>query len=549
MPHDTPDHWFPLVRDLTLKLVRFPSITNTPGEVAFAQHLYTLLAAHPYFQANPGHLRIERAPDDPRGRSNVFALVRGGPRTVVLTGHYDVVSIENYGDLAPYACLPEALLPRLVAELEAGAQGEADQLALQDLRSGDYLPGRGALDMKSGLAAGMALLFRLAELDERPGSLLLIATPDEEQTSQGMRAAAARLPSLAQEWGLEPVAAINLDSTTDRGDGRDGQVIYMGSVGKLLPSVYVVGRDTHAGAPFDGVNANLLAAEITRRIECSPELADMAAGEVAPPPVCLKQADLKAHYDVTTPAAAWCYYNLLTYSWAPSEALAKIVRSVQEALDAAMAELRTRMRRYAALTGSPIVAPSWQPRVLTFAELKRRAIERAGADTERALAELDARLADDLDVDLPTYCLRTTELLWKLSGLTGPAVVVGLASLYYPRVSVGETDRRHVGLREAATRQIATLAHEMDVTVRLRPFFPAISDMSFLGGAGAPEELELVAANTPAWGTRIRLDYGAAGALNLPVINVGPGGRRSWSGGSPAICLRIQRHEGERVSG
>src|SRR5258706_376353 len=354
MPHDTPDHWFPLVRDLTLKLVRFPSITNTPGEVAFAQHLYTLLAAHPYFQANPGHLRIERAPDDPRGRSNVFALVRGGPRTVVLTGHYDVVSIENYGDLAPYACLPEALLPRLVAELEAGAQGEADQLALQDLRSGDYLPGRGALDMKSGLAAG----------------------------------------------------------------------------------------------------------------------------EVAPPPVCLKQADLKAHYDVTTPAAAWCYYNLLTYSWAPSEALAKIVRSVQEALDAAMAELRTRMRRYAALTGSPIVAPSWQPRVLTFAELKRRAIERAGADTERALAELDARLADDLDVDLPTYCLRTTELLWKLSGLTGPAVVVGLASLYYPRVSVGETDRRHVGLREAATRQIATLAHEMDVTVRLRPFFPAISDMS-----------------------------------------------------------------------
>ncbi|MFL5801284.1 MAG: M20/M25/M40 family metallo-hydrolase, partial [Roseiflexaceae bacterium] len=419
----------------------------------------------------------------------------------------------------------EALLPRLVAELEAGAQGEADQLALQDLRSGDYLPGRGALDMKSGLAAGMALLFRLAELDERPGSLLLIATPDEEQTSQGMRAAAARLPSLAQEWGLEPVAAINLDSTTDRGDGRDGQAIYMGSVGKLLPSVYVVGRDTHAGAPFDGVNANLLAAEITRRIECSPELADMAAGEVAPPPVCLKQADLKTHYDVTTPAAAWCYYNLLTYSWAPSEALAKIVRSVQEALDAAMAELRTRMRRYAELTGSPIVAPSWQPRALTFADLKRRAIERAGADTERALAELAGRLADDLDVDLPTYCLRTTELLWKLSGLTGPAAVVGLASLYYPRVSVGETDRRHVGLREAATRQIATLAREMDVAVRLRPFFPAISDMSFLGGAGAPEELELVAANIPAWGTRIRLDYGAAGALNLPIINVGPWGR------------------------
>jgi arginine utilization protein RocB len=525
MPHDTPDRWFQLVRDLTLKLVRFPSVTNSPGEVAFAQHLHTLLAAHPYFQANPGHLRIERAPADPRGRSNIFALVQGGPRAVVLTGHYDVVSIENYGDLAPYAYLPEALLPRLIADLEAGGQSEADQLALRDLKSGNYLPGRGVLDMKSGIAAGMALLFRLAELDQRPGSLMLVATPDEEQTSQGMRAAAARLPSLAQEWGLAPVAAINLDSGFDRGDGYDSQAIFLGSVGKLLPSVYVVGRDTHAGAPFDGVNANLLAAEITRRIECNPALADMAAGEAASPPVCLKQTDLKAHYDVTTPAAAWCYYNLLTYSWAPSEALAKIVRLVEAALDGALAQLHERAQQYAGLTGSSLALPAWQPRTLTFAELKQRAFERAGADAERALADLDARLADDLDLDVPTYCLRATELLWKLSGLTGPAAVVGLASLYYPRVSLAEAKQQHIRLRELLARQTARLAHEQDVVVKLRPFFPAISDMSFLGGADTPEELELVAANTPAWGTRIRVDYAAMGALDLPVVNVGSCGR------------------------
>jgi arginine utilization protein RocB len=529
MPQDTRNQWFPLVRDLTLKLVRFPSVTNTPGEVAFAQHLHGLLAAHPYFQANPGHLRIERAPDDPRGRSNVFALVHGGPRAIVLTGHYDIVSIENYGDLAPYACLPEALLPRLIADLEAGARSEADQLAIQDLRSGDYLPGRGALDMKSGLAAGVALLFHLAELDARPGSLLLVATPDEEQTSQGMRAAAARLPSLAGEWGQELLAAINLDSTTDRGDGSAGRAIFLGSVGKLLPSVYVVGRDTHAGAPFDGVSANLLAAEITRRIECSPDLADMAAGEAAPPPVCLKQADLKLHYDVTTPAAAWCYYNLLTYSWTPTQALAKIVRSVQEALDTAMAELQERARRYATLTGSPVAVPSWRPQALTFAELKRRALDRS-ADAAHGLAELHARLADDPEIDLPTCCLRTTELLWKLSGLTGPAAVVGLAALYYPRVSLGDTDQRHTRLRAAVVRQAAALARETGAAIRLRPFFPGISDMSFLGGADAPEELELVAANTPAWGTRIRFDYGALSAAagagrGLPVVNVGPWGR------------------------
>jgi arginine utilization protein RocB len=518
--------WFTLVRELTLALVRFPSVTNTPGEVAFAQYFYDLLAERPYFATNPDDLRIERAPADPHGRSNVFALVRGaGPETVVLTGHYDIVSTANYGDLEPYACDPEALLPSLIADLAAGAQSAADRQALDDLQSGAFMPGRGALDMKSGLAAGTAVLDRFAALPERRGNLLLIATPDEEQTSEGMRAAAARLPALAAAWGLAPVAAINLDSTGDRSDGRDGQAIFMGSVGKLLPSVYLVGRDTHAGAPFDGVSANLLAAEVTRRIECSPELADSAEGETAPPPVVLKQADLKQGYDVTTPAAAWCYYNLLTHSWSPSEALAKIVRVVEQALDEAMALLGARARRYAELASVDLVAPSWRPQTLTFAELKRRALERGGAVAEAALGELIERLRGDLSVDLPLYCRQVTELLWRHSGLTGPAAVVGFASLYYPRVFVGDAPGRQARLRATAARQAEQLAQETGVSIRLRPFFPGISDMSFLGCADAPDELALVLENTPAWGSRIHFDYAGARELDLAVINVGPWGR------------------------
>src|SRR6266545_7680119 len=85
---------------------------------------------------------------------------------------------------------------------------------------------RGAVDMKSGIAAGIAVLYRFAEAAERNGNLLLIATPDEEQTSQGMQAAVARLPALVRKWGLDLIGAINLDATTDRGDGRDGQAIF-----------------------------------------------------------------------------------------------------------------------------------------------------------------------------------------------------------------------------------------------------------------------------------------------------------------------------------
>lgn len=110
--------WHNRVRDLTLSLVKFPSVTNTAGEQAFAAHLHIILGAHQYFQANPELLRLELLEGDP-GRANVFALVRGhGTSTVVLAGHYDVVSGGNYGALASLAFDPESLLPQLIAVLE-----------------------------------------------------------------------------------------------------------------------------------------------------------------------------------------------------------------------------------------------------------------------------------------------------------------------------------------------------------------------------------------------------------------------------------------------
>jgi arginine utilization protein RocB len=523
MSHD----WLTQVRDLTLTLVRFPSVTGTPGEREFAGYIRDVLAAHPYFQAHPAHLRLEPIPDDPHGRANVFALVRGsGAATVVLAGHYDVVSAGNYGDLEPWAFDPEALLPRLRAALEAGhSEAETDTLALADLRGGDYLPGRGALDMKSGLAAGIAVLYRFAESTQRTGNLLFMTTPDEEATSYGMRAAVLRLPGLAREWGLEPIAAINLDSEGDRGDGHDGRAVFLGSVGKLLPSVYVVGRETHAGAPFDGINATLLAAEITRHIECNVALSDSAAGEVAPPPTCLTQIDLKPHYDVTTPVSAWCTYNVLSYARTAAEVLATLREVVAAALDAAVAQVAEQARRYAERTGRPAPPPAWQPRVLTFAVLKALALRRGGPATETALADLTARLQDDPQVDLPQLSRRLTELLWGYSGLTGPAAVLGVAALYYPRVHLDGATPRQTRLREAAVRQAAAVTRVTGVGIRPRPFFPGISDMSFLGGTEASADLAVLAANTPAWGSRIRFDYAAAQALDLPAINVGPWGR------------------------
>jgi arginine utilization protein RocB len=519
-------YWNQRVRDWTLQLVRLPSVTNTPGETEFAHQLYQLLAEQPYFKAHPEHLWLERTNNDLRERYNLFALVRGdSPATVLLSGHYDVVSVANYGQLAPWAYDPEALLPQLIAELQADCRNASDYLALHDLQSGAFLPGRGVLDMKSGLAAGIAVLCHLAEQQERPGNLLFITTPDEEDSSHGMRSAALRLPALVQERELELLAAINLDATNDRGDGSEGQAIFLGTVGKLLPSVYVVGRDTHAGAPFDGVNANLLAAEITRRVECNVALSDVVDGAVAPPPVSLKQADLKAQYDVTTPAAAWCYYNVLTHGRSVADVQARIVALVREALDSALGYLQEQARSYSQLAQQIAEPPAWEPLVLTFAELQARVRQQGNVAAESMLAELAQRLARDPALDLPTLNRHLTEALWACSGLSGPAAVVGFGSLYYPPSYVKGDTPRQARLRRIAAAEAAALSQEANTPIQVRPFFAGISDMSFLGSATTEHDVAVIAMNTPAWEAKLRFDYAAIAALDLPTINIGPWGR------------------------
>ncbi|GAC1636947.1 MAG: M20/M25/M40 family metallo-hydrolase [Herpetosiphon sp.] len=522
----SPD-WFSTVHQLSLKLVQVPSITGTAGEQAFASHLHAVIAAHPYFQDHPEDVWTEPAPLDPRRRRNVFALVRGsGSQTVMMSGHYDVVSTANYGLLEPFAFDPPALLPRLIALLAQEQPTSDTELALRDLRSGDYLPGRGMLDMKSGLAAGIAVLFHFAAAGpNRRGNLLFIGTPDEEESSHGMRAAAARLPTLTEERGITPLAAINLDSANDRGDGSVGRAIFLGSVGKLLPAVYIVGRETHAGAPFDGINPNLMAAAITRRIECNADLVDIAEGEAAPLPVSLKQVDLKDHYDVTIPGSAWCYFNVLTHRRSPNDVLALMRSTVADACADAAKYLQQQAHRYAGLTAGTTTAPMWQTTVLTYRELKERALQTGGAAAEEALTAVIQQCSDDPATDFPEYTRAILETLWPYCGLQGPAAVICFASLYYPRVLVDKHRPRHARMRRIAERQAAGITAQTGHAISVRPFFSGISDMSFFGCSDSLEELKTMSANTPAWGSRIRYDYRAVQALDLPVINIGPWGR------------------------
>ncbi|MFL5331789.1 MAG: M20/M25/M40 family metallo-hydrolase [Geminicoccaceae bacterium] len=478
-----------------LELTAQASVNGTQDEAAFAGWLAGRLAD------TLGFTRVWTIPvrDDPLGRAAVAALAPGeGARTVLLTGHFDTVHVEDYGDLAPLAFRPYELRAALIERLATQAAEPAAALALADLRSGEFLPGRGLLDMKAGLAAGLAAIRAWAVDEHRQGKLLFLAVPDEEGNSAGARAVVEALPAELQRMGLGLEAAINLDAMLDQGDGAEGRRAALGTVGKLLPTALVVGRPAHAAGTLGGVNAGALAGALASAVEWAPELVDRAGDDVAAPPTLLGLADHRPGYDVTTPERVWAYWNVMTLSRSPAAVLEAMANLTRGALVEALARLRARGG-----TALPEEVP-----VLTFADLA---------------AEVRGWQAPDLPqgLDLPERCRRLTEALWRQSGRPGPAVVLGFGSMpYLPASLAGAGGDR---LEGAVRRATAKTAARHGTTIGCRGHFPGISDMSFLGQVDA-SGVAAIAANTPAWDHGIDWPAGAP-SLGVPAINIGPWGR------------------------
>lgn len=500
-------------KDLSLTMTRWPSVTGSPDEADFSGRLHALLAETPYFQRHPDQLFTVDSHGEPLTR-NVVALVRGtGRKTVVLAGHFDTVSIANYGTLAPLACDPEPLTRALVEELRGRPRSGAEEKALQDFESGDFIAGRGLLDMKSGLATGIAAMERFAGLDAPDGNILFVATPDEENRSRGMRSLRNALPEIARRFDLDIVAGINLDASSCERDGEEGRAVYLGSIGKFAPFAFVIGRPTHAGYPFNGTSAHRIGAEIVRAMDTVPELSDEAFGERSPPPVCLEARDIRDGYDVTTPDRVWLSFNWLTHRRSARDMLAEFRAIVAGALQAALETQDAHRARYRGRA-----AAKTEGLVLTYADLIARLKARGGAAALARLDALDRSLSgstDPLKVSREIVAAAATE-----AGIEGPAVIVGFGSLHYPLVHLEHSDAG--GIQDRLRRVMDAVADRHATSIKFKQIFAGISDMSFFGHRPDAGETGLIAANTP---SAAFTDNAPEGLLSFPTVNIGPWGR------------------------
>lgn len=498
-----------MCRTLALDLVARPSVTGTRDEASFGPWLADYL--RDWCATTVPGAEVWTFPVGPGDDRHVVALLlRGtGARTVVLTGHYDTVTVDDYGDLAPLAGYPEPLRDALLKRLTDATTPSASRVR-DDLISGAFLPGRGLLDMKGGLAAGLVALASIGRRDFA-GNLLFLAVPDEENASAGARAAAAELPHLAAARGLQVAAVINLDAIADDGDGSAGRVLATGTVGKVLPTALVVGRPVHSGFALRGLNAAVLAGAIAARLEWARELTDDSGGVPGTPPSLLALKDGKTGYDVTTPGTAWLFWNVLLHKGDPAAVLPKVGRLVREALADCLAGLSDRAGQ-SALSKDAAALKTEVP-VMTFAELLAEVAAR-DPGVQVYLTEVAEAAAG---LDLPARCQRMTLALWERSGRAGPAVVLGLGSM--PYLATGITDatvleRVRDFLADAPTRHGVSLSETA--------YFAGISDMSFFGQAD-DHVFSALAAETPVWAQAVKLEPGAL--AQVPTLNLGPWGR------------------------
>ncbi|MDP4095264.1 M20/M25/M40 family metallo-hydrolase [Paenibacillus sp. P96] len=502
----TPDQLTRLLADL----IRIPSITGSPSEKEFPLLLAQRIRELDYFQASPDLVQTHHLDD---GNSVLTALVRSSKATestVVLLSHFDVVDVEDYGELDGQAFEMTALTEHFRAN-----PGLLPEDAREDLVKGDWVFGRGVMDMKCGLVLHLSLLER-ASLDEFEGNILLLAVPDEEVNSSGMRAAVSILAHLAQLYGLNYKLFLNSEPMLFQNAQDPNRYIYTGTIGKVLPGFLCFGKETHVGESMAGLNANYMASQITCEIELNTTFCEKVDSEATSPPTNLIQRGLKKEYSVQTPFRAVTLFNLLTMNKTADEVKEPLLTAARQAARR-MEEAYAQKAEYA-LSHGGMAMKDLKIRTLTYDELYDYACRTKGTERVEQLMDrlvADRGTADDRDVAI----MLTDELALLCKELT-PMIVLFFAPPYYPAVCSSGNP-----FVEKVVEDLQAFAGaECDVELTTRHYMPGITDLSYTSAADVAS-LQSLASNMPNWGRGYSIPIEDLKRISAPVLNVGPVGK------------------------
>ncbi|MGC7929976.1 M20/M25/M40 family metallo-hydrolase [Lysinibacillus sp. VIII_CA] len=506
------------IEKLTNELVNINSINGTQGEGKIIEYIYAKMKEFPYYQENPSFLWTLNVKQDPIGRKNLFAFVKSPnetKRTIIYHAHLDTVDIEDYGHLKEFAFSPTKL-----EDFFKTYEGNRD--VQKDAQSGDWMFGRGAVDMKSGAAVHIAnVQYFTNHLHELEGNILLILNGGEEAEHNGIIDALDELNRLKMDQELDFLMAINTDFTTPLYGDDPHRYIYTGVAGKLLPSFYIYGREVHVGDTLSGIDPNYVAAKITERIHNNLALMEAIIGETILPPTCLYQRDTKESYTVQTASTSRIYFNYFLYEESPDHVVKKLKSVAQQACIEAKQYLQLQYEKYIERSNIPKRSLSWHIDVVTYDEFIVY-LNGKGIETELIIADV---LKKNAGKELRQQSFAIVDALQKADPEHKPRVVLYFAPPFLPHNYLKESVARDQLLKQAISQVVHEVAKETGEVFQVKRFFPYLADGSFLSIHATQEELQELLNNFPKWDTLYPLPFEKIKALNIPSVTMGVYGK------------------------
>lgn len=491
------------LEDLICELVSWHSRTGTEGEIDFPYKLKNKLLALDYFQLNESHIQFH---DAGNGRNALTALYKSEnvSQTVVLISHFDTVHTEEFGSLGDLAFQPRELTEELKNRIE-----KLPEDAQKDLQSGEYLFGRGTMDMKMGLALHLHLLEK-ASLENWPINLMLLTVPDEEVNSAGMRAGVRGLVSLQEKFELEYILFLNSEPSFSQKPLDENYYIYSGTIGKIMPAALFYGRETHAGEPLSGLTGHYMESYVTKAMEFNDAFAEEVFGEKTPLPLCLKKYDLKEDYSTQTSHHTAALYNVFMMNKNAEQTMETFKQIVERAMQQCQED-------YEAICERENIQPIGKIKVFEYHELLSYVQEKLGNEK---VDEIITKVKENNSLDERQMSIKLCDELMLNCQELAPATVVFFAPPYYPAINSSSDP-----LVQELIHLTKTTLEKFHVEAKQIHYFNGISDLSYVNYDQHDQGWKSYVKNTPVWGDVYDIPFEEMQQLQAPVINIGPFGK------------------------
>ena len=507
---------------LTKEMVAIPSVNGTPGEKDIGIYIEKYLRSIPYFTEHPTEIVIQKLQSDPLERRNVFAILEGkkdrSKKTIILHGHTDTVGVEDYG-LLKECCFDSDMLK------EALKEAPLSEEVRQDLESGQYMFGRGSVDMKSGDAVFMALAKYLSErLDEIDGNLIFAFNPVEENMHTGMIESLDFLLKLKQERGYEYLFALNNDYTCPLYVGDKHNYIYTGAVGKLLPCFYIKGKSTHVGQCLEGFDASLVAARLVDNINLNTEFCDEYEGEYSLPPAVLKLTDLKDFYNVQTAQEAFVYFNYFAHDESIENITRKLINAAEVSLSEVKYRIKTSSKDYYQKAGMEYTPLKYDPKVYEYSEVLEKARENYQGDFEKYIGEM-ILLINKKTSDVREQMMLLVKEIAQIARIEAPAMVFFYAPPYCPHNTLHKEIDKEKKILDDMRLVLQEIGKEEGVNYGICHFYPSLSDSSYLKIDDSETSIKALVNNFPNMKDYYPVPIDKISSLSIPALTIGTYGK------------------------